>query len=164
MENEVERNLILAKIFKFFDEINIAYTCTEIDSETFLPGIQIKKGELQIDLKKLKYPGDLLHEAGHIAVTELKLRTNLNDNVIENDEDKAGEEMAVLLWSFAALKKLDLATEIVFHDEGYKGEAAWLREQFENKNYIGLPLLQWMGLTTVEGEHPFPNMKMWLRE
>ena len=55
--------------------------------------------------------------------------------------------MAVLLWSYAAAKKIGLAPEVVFHEDGYKGEAIWLREQFESKNYIGLPLLQWLGLT-----------------
>lgn len=164
MEQEKEHDLVLERIFRFFDKISIQYNFTEIETETFLPGIQIKNGVLQIDLQKLKYPGDLLHEAGHIAVTKSEEREVLNDNVIENNAEKAGDEMAVLLWSFAAAKKIGLAPEIVFHEEGYKGEAIWLREQFEGKNYIGLPLLQWMGLTGVEGKDAFPKMKAWLRE
>lgn len=164
MEQGKERDLILERIFRFFDKISIQYNFTEIETETFLPGIQIKNGVLQIDLQKLKYPGDLLHEAGHIAVTKSEERNVLNDNVIENNAEKAGDEMAVLLWSYAAAKKIGLAPEIVFHEDGYKGEAIWLREQFEGKNYIGLPLLQWMGLTDVEGKDAFPKMKVWLRE
>ncbi len=164
MEKGKERNLVLKQIFQFFDEISICYKFTKIETETFLPGIQIKSGELQIDLQKLKFPGDLLHEAGHIAVTKLEERNVINDNVIENNPEKAGDEMAVLLWSFAAAKKIGIATEIVFHEDGYKGEAQWLTEQFENGNFIGLPLLQWMGLTDAEGENSFPKMKSWLRE
>ncbi len=164
MEQEKEHDLVLERIFRFFDKISIQYNFTEIETETFLPGIQIKNGVLQIDLQKLKYPGDLLHEAGHIAVTKSEERNVLNDNVIENNAEKAGDEMAVLLWSYAAAKKIGLAPEIVFHEDGYKGEAIWLREQFECKNYIGLPLLQWMGLTGVEGKNAFPKMKAWLRE
>lgn len=164
MEQGKERDSILERIFQFFDEISIQYNFTEIETETFLPGIQIKNGVLQIDLQKLKYPGDLVHEAGHIAVTKSEERNGLNDNVIENNAEKAGDEMAVLLWSYAAAKKIGLAPEIVFHEDGYKGEAIWLREQFEGKNYIGLPLLQWMGLTDVEGKDAFPKMKAWLRE
>jgi hypothetical protein len=164
MEQGKERDSILERIFQFFDEISIQYNFTEIETETFLPGIQIKNGVLQIDLQKLKYPGDLLHEAGHIAVTKSEERKVLSDNVIENNTEKAGDEMAVLLWSYAAAKKIGLAPEIVFHEDGYKGEAIWLREQFEGKNYMGLPLLQWMGLTDVEGKDAFPKMKAWLRE
>jgi hypothetical protein len=164
MEQGKERDLVLERIFRFFDKISIQYNFTEIETETFLPGIQIKNGVLQIDLQKLKYPGDLLHEAGHIAVTKSEERKVLSDNVIENNTEKAGDEMAVLLWSYAAAKKIGLAPEIVFHEDGYKGEAIWLREQFEGKNYMGLPLLQWMGLTDVEGKDAFPKMKAWLRE
>jgi hypothetical protein len=164
MEQVKERELVLARIFQFLNEINVPYYFTEIESETFLPGIKIKNGELQIDLNKLKYPGDLLHEAGHIAVTASDTRKALNDNIVENDEAKAGDEMAVLLWSYAAALKIGLAIEIVFHEEGYKGEATWLRQQFEGKNYLGLPLLQWMKMTEIEGESAFPKMKTWLRE
>ncbi|HBC04616.1 MAG: hypothetical protein CL528_00555 [Aequorivita sp.] len=164
MEQGKERDSVLEQIFQFFDEISIQYNFTEIETETFLPGIQIKNGVLQIDLQKLKYPGDLVHEAGHIAVTKSEEREVLNDNVIENNAEKAGEEMAVLLWSYAAAKNIGLAPEIVFHEDGYKGEAEWLREQFVSENYIGLPLLQWMGMTDVEGGYPFPKMKVWLRE
>lgn len=164
MKKEAGRELILENIFAFLKEIGIPFNLTQIEVETFLPGLQIRNGELQIDLQKLKYPGDLLHEAGHIAVTTSEERGVLNDNVIENNEAKAGEEMAVLLWSYAAAQKIGLATEVVFHENGYKGEANWLRDQFESRNYIGLPLLQWMGFTCVEGPHEFPNMKIWLRK
>lgn len=159
-----ERDLVLKQIFQFFDEISLRYNFTKIETETFLPGIRINNGGLQIDLENLKYPGDLLHEAGHIAVSLSAERENLNDNVIENNSEKAGEEMAVLLWSFAAARKIGLPTETVFHEDGYKGEAKWLAEQFESGNYIGLPLLQWMGLTDAEGENAFPKMKTWLRK
>ncbi|MBK5212033.1 MAG: hypothetical protein JJE55_00045 [Flavobacteriaceae bacterium] len=163
MKQGKERDFVLERIFQFFDEIAIRYNFKNIETETFLPGIQIKNGSLQIDLEKLKYPGDLLHEAGHIAVTIFEERKVLNDNVIENDKTKAGDEMAVLLWSYAAARKIGIAPEIVFHEEGYKGQAKWLAEQFESGNYIGLPLLQWMGLTASEGNQTFPKMKMWLR-
>jgi len=164
MEQRKEPGAILEKIFRFFDEIGINYNLTKIETVTFLPGIQIRNGQLQIDLQQLKYPGDLLHEAGHIAVTKEAERTALNDNVIENNAEKTGDEMAVLIWSFAAARKIGLPSEIVFHEDGYKGEAKWLAEHFESGNYIGLPLLQWMGLTDAEGENSFPQMKAWLRE
>ena len=56
-----------------------------------------------------------------------------------------------------------------FHENGYKGDGAWLAETFDRGNYVGLPLLQWMGLTWDEqraAEHdaePYPHMVRWLR-
>jgi hypothetical protein len=53
---------------------------------------------------------------------------------------------------------------VVFHPHSYKGESAWLIEQFTSGNYIGLSLLQWMGLcfdeerAAEEGVKPFPHM------
>lgn len=164
MEINQGREFILKRIFQFFDEISISYNFTKIETETFLPGIKIKNGSLQIDMEKLKYPGDLLHEAGHIAVSSSTERESLNDNVVENSSEKAGEELAVLLWSFAAARKIGLPSEIVFHEDGYKNEAKWLKEQFESEKYIGLPLLQWMNMTDSEGENAFPKMRTWLRE
>ncbi|SRX53844.1 hypothetical protein [Aequorivita sp. CIP111184] len=164
MKEGPENELILDKIFTFLEEIGVIYNLTQIGVDTFLPGLQIRNGALQIDLQKLKYPGDLLHEAGHIAVTPSQERGIINDNVTENNESKAGDEMAVLLWSYAAAQEIGLATEIVFHENGYKGDAKWLKEQFESGNYIGLPLLQWMGFSDISGDYVFPKVKMWLRK
>ena len=79
---------------------------------------------------------------------------------MEGKKEKAGDEMAVLLWSYAACVKLGIPPEIVFHKDGYKGDADWLALNFSNKTYIGLPLLKWMGMTGDE----FPVMLKWLRD
>ena len=55
-------------------------------------------------------------------------------------------------------QQLDL--DIVFHPGGYKDDSEWLIEQFRSKNYMGLPLLEWMSLCTKE---EFPKMNKWLR-
>lgn len=161
----------LKKICAFFDEIGIAWeNCTLPDEPTFLPGIKIDKGRLMFDLEKLKYPGDLLHEAGHIAVETPARRAVMSDNVDENQNPAASLEVAAVLWSYAALRHLELPESFVFHAEGYKGDAAWIIEQFAQGNYLGLPLLQWMGLCLDEQqaqsskEISFPHMLKWLRE
>ncbi len=41
-----------------------------MEQKTFLPGLHLHHGVLQIDLDKLAFAGDILHEAGHIAVCE----------------------------------------------------------------------------------------------
>lgn len=161
----------IQKICTFFDEIGISWEqCTLTDEPTFLPGIKIDRGCLQFDLEKLKYPGDLLHEAGHIAVETPARRAILSDNVDDGLSPMASLELAAILWSYAALKHLELPPEFVFHDDGYKNDANWLLEQFAQGNYLGLPLLQWMGLCLDEknaklnDQIPFPHMLRWMRE
>lgn len=156
-------------IFNFFAQIGIEAEYGKIHQPTFLPGILIQAGRLIVDLEQLKYPGDLLHEAGHIAMVQPSKRPLMHDNIAI---DTPGEtyELGAILWSYAALKHLKLPPEFVFHTEGYKGEAQWLIEQFESGTYIGLPLLQWMGLAldaknAAEAKlNPFPYMLKWLRE
>ncbi|TGE29899.1 hypothetical protein [Hymenobacter metallicola] len=128
---------------------------------TFLPGLLIDRGVLVVDRLLLLYPGDILHEAGHIAVTPAAERHLLQANVTENTPEKEGDELAVLGWSYAASLALGLPPEVVFHPAGYRNQSDWLIENFRSGQNIGLPLLVWMGLTTTAG---FPRMERWLRE
>ncbi len=152
---------LINTITKFLEQIGIPIQYTSIQESTFLPGINIDKGVLFIDQGKLKYPGDLLHEAGHIAVMTPKERASISGNIEKHKPEGESDEMAAILWSYAALKHLNLAPQIVFHPEGYKNDSEWLIENFENGQYIGLPLLEWMGLTDSDS---FPKMKYWLRQ
>ncbi|RZS99712.1 hypothetical protein [Aquimarina brevivitae] len=165
MEANVQlNNEILIKILQFIEEIQIPVYLSKITQSTFLPGILIKNGALHLDLEQLKYPGDVLHEAGHIAVTEADKRSSLHDNVTLDDPQKEGEEFAVLFWSYAAATHIGIPVEAVFHADGYKGDSQWLITQFKQGNYLGLPLLQWMGLTDSETNNiTLPKMKKWLR-
>lgn len=127
---------------------------------TFLPGLLIDRGVLVVDRKRLLYPGDILHEAGHIAVTKAAGRHLLSANITANQPEKEGEELAVLAWSYAACMALQLPPEVVFHPAGYKDQSEWLIDNFQSGKNIGLPLLAWMGLTTHDA---FPRMTRWLR-
>jgi hypothetical protein len=154
----------LPAMLSFLEKIGIPVRMEKIEIKTFVPGITIEKGALLIDMEKLLYPGDVLHEAGHIAVTPTSERAQLS--VVTGD----GEEISAILWSYAAAKEINIPEEIIFHPDGYKGESNWLIENFKNGNYIGLPLLEWMGLTAGKKKaeqlniSPFPNMIRWLRE
>lgn len=127
---------------------------------TFLPGVEIENGVLLYNPEKLLYPGDLLHEAGHMALTPANQRTKLSGNVINTDPQREGDEIAVMLWTYAAAMEGNIPLELVFHEHGYKGQSDWLIENYQKGTYIGLPLLKWMGLT----DDAFPKMKRWLRE
>ena len=65
---------ILKRIITFLESIDIFIVEKELGDKTFLPGLTLHKNTIQVDFKKLKYPGDILHEAGHIATTEKEVR------------------------------------------------------------------------------------------
>jgi hypothetical protein len=151
---------ITETLINFLHSININVVEQELTEDTFLPGLSIQGNSVLIDHEKLKYPGDILHEAGHIATTEAEKRPLIGTSEIGDDWPSDGDELASILWSYAASNFLKLDLNIVFHPNGYKNDAEWLIEQFSNKNYIALPLLEWMELCDKE---EFPKMKKWLR-
>jgi hypothetical protein len=151
----------LDRMLEFLTTIGLPVRETSFEKTGFLPGLLIDKGGLLLDHTRLLYPGDVLHEAGHIAVTVAAERPLLGANVTENHPEKEGEELAVLLWTYAACRHLDIPPVVVFHPDGYKGQSKWLIESFTTGQYMGLPLLVWMELTITEG---FPTMTRWLRE
>ena len=151
---------LLARIVNFLNSIHISVVEKSLPKDTFLPGLRIEGGTILMDLEQLKYPGDLLHEAGHIATTEETNRLLIGTPKISADWPTDGDEIAAILWSYAAANHLQLNLDIVFHPGGYKDDSEWLIEQFRSKNYLGLPLLEWMSLCTKE---EFPKMNKWLR-
>lgn len=171
LKNQLNIGNNIEVIRQFLHKIGIQTFLKPLDEETFLPGLKIESGHISIDLNRLKYPGDILHEAGHIAVVSPEKRIKLNGNIGEDNPNAMGDEIAAILWSFAAVKALGLPEEIVFHEDGYKGCSDWHIANFKvEKNYIGLPLLEWMGMAASKekaaelGILPFPYMQKWLRE
>lgn len=161
---------VIQRCHTFLQSIGIEMVFTSLDEPTFLPGLCIREGKLLVDREKLLYPGDILHEAGHIAVVEEKYRSQLNDNVNDMPGYMDGNELVAILWSYAALKAIGFPEEVVFHPDGYKGASDWFIEHLQSGNYIALPLLQWMGMALDEknaaeqGVEPFPKMISWLRQ
>ena len=152
---------LLPMLRRFLAEIGIVTCEVRLTQATFLPGLLIDQGQLLIDPARLLYPGDVLHEAGHLAVTAAAERQHLHGNITENQPEKEGEELAAMLWSYAACQALGLPAEVVFHPHGYHGTSDWILDNYRQGTYIGLPLLVWMGLTTTEA---FPRLTRWLRE
>lgn len=131
-------------------------------TSTFLPGIQIAGSTILVEKSLLLSPGDLLHEAGHIAVTEQINRSKIGTKDQDENWPSDGDEFAAILWSYAAAIHLKIDPKIVFHSEGYKNESEWLLEQFASENYIGLPMLQWMGFCG--DDVAYPKLRMWMRK
>lgn len=153
----------VAEIVSFLEHIGIAVTAGEV-VDSFLPGIAIRNGNLVVDLERGFEPGDLLHEAGHIALCDPAARATLC--IVE---DGPGEEMAVLAWSYAAALAIGLDPSVLFHANGYRGDGPWLAEQFTSGALIGVPMLQYHGLSAEPhraealGLPAYPQMARWLR-
>ena len=130
---------------------------TELGESTVLPGLTVDAGAIVYDPDKLTWPGDLLHEAGHLAFTPAAERPQVS---IDTPFD-LGHDFAAIAWSWAALTHLQLDPRVVFHDGGYYGWSAAYIDNFSKRRYVGVSLLQWADMTT-EGE--FPSMLKWLRD
>jgi hypothetical protein len=151
------------RLATFIRDVGIGLEAANLSNATLLPGLEIRGGVVRVDEARLLYPGDLLHEAGHVAVADPATRNSAEFSSTD------GEEIAAIAWSYAASCALGLAPDMVFHPNGYKGGAAALVENFTSGRYIGVPLLQWWGMTVephraaAHGVAPYPHMLRWLR-
>jgi len=165
---EINFDVCFKKCVLFLNEIGIETIYKKLDKYCFLPGLSIRNGAIIIDKGGLKYPGDLLHEAGHIAVVPAAERYTLTAASIEKRENREAEEMMAIAWSYAACIHLDIDPYFVFHDVGYKGGGSCIADNFNNKNYFGLPMLQWKGMAADEKKaadlqvKPYPFMLKWV--
>lgn len=152
------------QIIAFLKRIGIRVEIRAVGEDSFLPGLAVQGGSLIVDPDSLEWPGDLLHEAGHIAVTDPAERAALD--LVSDDP---GDEMAAIAWSYAAAVEIGLDRAVLFHSGGYRGASRAFIENFESGRYIGVPLLACYDMTAEPhvarktGEQPFPTMARWLR-
>jgi hypothetical protein len=153
------------RIVAFLAEIGLTVRAAEVSGPTVLPGILVEHGGLLFDPEKLRFPCDLLHEAGHLAVVPPERRAAMHHDV---GSDPA-EEMMAIAWSYAAALHLGVDPARLFHHE-YKGGGPAILAAFAGGRGFGVPMLQWVGLTydatraRAEGGAPYPYMRRWLRE
>lgn len=158
------------KISDFLTLIGIEIVPEKLTDKCFLPGILVKNGRLLVDETKLKYPGDLLHEAGHLALAPADVRTHLSGEVVIPDIDVNLVEAYVTAWAFAAVVHLGLEPRILLHQGGYKGKSESLIFTFSLGVYPGANGLENFGMTAAGenarqlGVAPYPNMLKWMRE
>jgi hypothetical protein len=148
---------IAARVVVFLQEIGLTVRAGAVPAPSFVPGVAIDGGTLVFDEERLVYPGDLLHEAGHLAVLAPDARHAIHGDV----GDDVGLELGAIAWSYAAAVHLGIDPAIVFHEGGYRGTSRSILENFTDGRYIGVPILHWAGLTTAE---TYPSMRAWLRD
>lgn len=158
-------NPLTSTMAGFLASIGLETAPVALPEAGFLDGLMISHGMLLIDEARLAYPGDLLHEAGHLAVVTGAQRTLLCGSAGSDP----GEEMAAIAWSYAAALYLGIDPAVVFHPSGYSGGSQAILLNFSQGRYFGVPMLEWLGLTAdkktaallqVSG---YPHMLKWLR-
>jgi len=164
------QNPLTKRIAEFLTAIGIPVVATQLGDECFLPGIGIESGKLLVDEKKLKYPGDLLHEAGHLAVAPGEVRPGLTGEVVIPDADMNVVEVQATAWAYAAIRHLDLDPSVLFHEGGYRGMSQGLIFTYGVGVYPGANRLQEISMTAVgemarkSGIPPYPHMLKWIRD
>lgn len=160
----------LDKIVSFINSIGIDCRPGVVAATSFLPGVDIVNGSILFDEMMMLSSGDLLHEAGHIAVLTSKHRESVSSPDVSGDLDSGGSEMAAIAWSWAALTHLKINPDVVFHENGYHGGSASIIENFSTQRYFGVSVLQWLGMTKekkvdqeLQTDAVYPGMKSWLR-
>jgi hypothetical protein len=155
-------NPLTARLADFVRGIGIDVRAATLADDTFLPGLEIRNGALLIDESRLTYPGDILHEAGHIAVADPEQRS------APTLSPDGGDELTTIAWSYAAARHLGIDPAIVFH-KAFKGGGPSICENFNAGRYFGVPLLQLYGmsceppLAAKKDVAPFPTMLRWMR-
>jgi hypothetical protein len=156
---------ILARIVPFLEKIGIPVLIEPVPDNSLLPGATVRGDTLIFDPETLAWPGDLLHEAGHIAVSDPATRATQTEV-----SSHPGEEMAAMAWSYAAAIALDIDPIHVFHTDGYHGGGQnYLESYTKGGNGIGVPMLQYYGMSAEPhqaealGRDAFPAMTRWLR-
>jgi hypothetical protein len=155
---------------EFLAVIGIEVVPRRLDSDCFLPGIRVDSGRLYVDEEKLIYPGDLLHEAGHLAVAPGDLRPTLSGEVVIPGADMNAVEVQATAWAYAAITYLNLDPRILFHEGGYMGESQGLLFTYGSGVYPGAHSLAELGMTATGhiarelGVAPYPHMLKWVRD
>lgn len=149
------------RIVAFVRDIGIEVREGAVAGDSFLPAVSVIGGAVVFDKTRQQWPGDILHEAGHIAVMTPETRGG-------PVPDDGGLELAAMSWSYAAAIAIGIDPGVVFHEGGYHGSGSGLAQNYALGLYIGLPELVAAGMaygpgTAPEGAPVYPAMVRWLR-
>lgn len=157
------------RLLQFLRGIGITVEETRLTDTCFLPGIEIFEGRLRVDVTRLQWPADLLHEAGHLAVLPPELRTRQSGALHDCEHVPHAGEAEATAWAYAAARAIGVPAEVLFHDGGYHGRGKALAMTFSLGVYPGLHGLMQAGMAhglaqaRELGTQPYPHMRHWLR-
>jgi hypothetical protein len=179
--------------FMVFDDIELFLNAlgftlrrvNRLDDQAAVPGIFIVGMTLLIEMEALASPGDILHEAGHVAITPELFRPYLRGDVEASIKDRAKayfdthpfmvndvEEDMVMrgllqageseaqAWSYAAAVAAEVDPAVVFHANAYDGEGESLITMLSMAQHMGVHGLMAAKMTT---KRTYPQMIRWLQ-
>ncbi len=173
----------LAPVLRLLSGIGIDLRRGAVSEDSFLPGVAIRRGGLVYDASRLLSPGDLLHEAGHLAVLPSNMRTQVSGDIDASlaalQADQAGAaaidhtDLAPIAWSYAAALAINMDPVFIFDAAGYGagegGDVAVIASQLAMGLFPGIMMLEKAGLCAAppplgDGRHPapYPHMTRWL--
>lgn len=157
---------------------------------SFLPNVRVVNGSLEVVAAEV-FPGDILHEAGHLAVIPAPFRPLATgdlsaveeamgayleanpDGLAKWPEDPVSRaifqssDQEATAWQFAAAKAMQLPDVWLFPEDSYDGEADVVLQRLQVNEYMGINGLQAAGWTQVR-KNPvkkapvFPELAFWL--
>ncbi|RYZ92823.1 MAG: hypothetical protein EOP06_03090 [Proteobacteria bacterium] len=168
----------------FLREIGLTVAEAEIEGG-FVPHVRIFKGTLLVDPRALV--SDLLHEAGHLAITPSRYRHLMDGDLrpgiiemirlygLEDDEPDSKLYRAVVqasddgatAWAFAAGVKLQIPHDEIISGDQYGGDGETIRACLAANAYIGINGLSFAGFCSSNrfGKLPvYPNLAFWTQE
>jgi hypothetical protein len=158
------------RIQAFLQSIGLTVRERPLSDETFLPGLAVAEGGIDVDRGRLRWPGDLLHEAGHLAVMPAALRAGLNGDLHDSHEVAHAGEIEAMAWAYAACVAIEMPPPLLFHAGGYRGAGEPLQLTYSMGVYPGLQGLSACGMALTRaqadarGEPAYPRMQRWLRD
>ena len=169
MRSAVSPPTLVDPIVAFLRRVGIDAIEGSVPRDSFLPGVHIAAGQLRFDSSRLRWPGDLLHEAGHIAVTPAARRPFLNDALSGREAASQEGEVEAIAWSYAAVLTIGLDPVVIFHAAGYRGRSEDLLRTYSLGVYPGVGGLEAIGMALgaaaagKRGVPAYPSMLYWLR-
>ena len=156
----------------------------------FVPGVRIVDGGLIVDPETV-FPGDVLHEAGHLAVIPAKFRQlatgtlrqvfkSMTQYLKDNPtilggwpEDPVGRcilqsgEAEAAAWQYAAAHHIGLPDQWLFPPESFEGKSEDTLLRLKVNQYFGINGLQAAGWTRVHAmgnpaKPLYPKLAFWL--
>jgi hypothetical protein len=153
----------------------------------FLEGVAIRNGDLVVRAAEDEIAGELLHEAGHLAVLPTRFRhlasgdlSQVNElmhdwmmregHLVHPDDPQIRSilqcgECEASAWSYAAALAIGIDTRVPFY-RGYEGDGLIVHDQIASGRYFGVHGLAAGGMTELPkpwSAQPFPAMKRWLQ-
>lgn len=182
----IQRATMLSQTIHFLNHIGLPTAIVdETPKSSFMPHLFIRHGTLEVTRDVLI--GDLLHDAGHLAVIPGRLRHLMHGNLyrsfeaifeqiadLPHDHPEVvamihSDDPAATAWAWACGVHLGIPHEDIITDASFGDAGADIRCMLSHHQYVGIHALQSSGFCAAHGMcHPtlpvFPQLQFWVKD